>query len=284
MENEEILLEFFDSDNYNFYLNFKFIKQDILRNIIFANDDGIIKEIKDSSFTLIDMGEGRYIFHNPNLHLCFFISINSCNLINYFLKFLSKNDRKIFIRSIYLLSNALHFMYSKKTIQPVEDIIIKERNRLKSLEISVENDYFDTFESNRINKSKANIFQNRDCYYTGHISNKNRVNIKTNIKLDHEIINLFYCVYCSHYLLSDLNREMVNSIFCEMDYYYALAYKTFKISKFKNNISFKEIPKEIAREIINENQKFTDSLEKSCLKLRSELIESVLKKYQQNNV
>lgn len=282
MEKNEILLEFFDSDSYNFYMNFTFIKESILKNITFVDDGGIIKDVKENSFTLIDMGEGRYIFHNANLHLCFFISLNSSNLINYFLKFLSKNDKKRFINSIYFLTHALHCIYDKKTMQPVEEIISREKKRLKRLDI--DDSYFDIFESHKLNKSKTGIFENRNCYYTGHISNLN--NHKTDIKIEHERINLFYCVYISNYLLSDLNKEMVNTVFCEMDYYYALAYKIFKSKKPQTNIYLdsREIAKEMAIEIVNENKKFTDNLEKSCLKLRSELIESILKKYQQNNV
>lgn len=98
MDKDQIILEFFDNESYNFYTNLNLIKKSFLDDFV-QNTDEELNNIK-----LIEIGNGRYIFHNNSINLCCFVSTNSLKIINYCLKLLSNDiERERFLHSIYSL-------------------------------------------------------------------------------------------------------------------------------------------------------------------------------------
>lgn len=140
----------------------------------------------------------------------------------------------------------------------------------------------DNFESSRLKESKILEYDHRSFYYAGFITeDKNFGKLVEKIKI-------FYCTYRSKHSLIDLNKEMVDDIFSEMDYYYIILFKVFnQLRRMQVNntiVDTHEIAKQASNLITSESQNLTNHLEKECLEIRKVMIDEVLKKYQNKNV
>ena len=284
MDNQLILLEFFDDTSNDFYRCFPEIQKEIINELSIVqrrlpNDYGsIINPLYDEwGFRLIDWNYNRYIFHSPENNISYFISFNSNKLLEYCCKI--SNYRDIY-RFLSIFSSVIEKLkrHNNQPKYKSYDNLQKELKNKKGIKKGVYVDDVEYLKMNNPNyKEQFGMFEKR--YF--------QIN-KVQFYLPPESFSpkeeVLYSIYRINVNLNDLNKELVNNIFSQMDYFHIQLYKlsnhSFMKYDYEDNI---DIPARIKDELVSMIQDFNDDLDRECLEMRKNLISKVLEKYKNAN-
>lgn len=277
LEENNVLLEFFDDDEYSFFKYFPEIELFILKENSTVHEripsdifsGGKLKTgndyLKDyffnkNGFEFIKLRKNNYIITSTALNVTYFISFNTIHVLNYCLKFIPERYNKMrFVNLINFLSKDLDSLNEKKREKSSYDILNTRKSRYgKDSYLSDKEAVGLQFPTDEFERKYFKIF----------IGDEKKT-----------IENYIFSIYRVNKHIGDLNMELAKNIFSQMDYIYIDIYKeAMKIFNKQDEKYISEISEMVAKNIFEHEKNMTKIIEKECLEIRKKLIDDLINK------